>query len=259
MFLDNYSKLKPPKLKLTPKSYTSAWDFFDKPVKGSTEAKCRLCLKPTLIKCKNGGTTGLNKHLTGVHSMTKGIQSNDESDVDVVVVGDVDVVEEDNPGQNQSAKKQKMVHEPTQSTLESFVTVTTKKESIEQIIAEMVSKDGFTFRQIEGSRWVQKLLKQCGYEPPKAHSTIKNYATNEANRIRSTITKKISELKAQNKKFSTSVDEQTTAANFRIINVQLYYEGASFNLGMIRIHRSCSAIRMIEVIYCHETMTKVIN
>lgn len=152
------------------------------------------------------------------------------------------VIEIDDDGEEPEEKKKK-VHK--QSTLESFMKP--EKATTQSVIAELVSKDGLTFNQISSSRWMQILLANSGFNPPKSHNTSKAYATKEAALYRSSATEELAELKRQGKKFSTSVDEQTTAANFRILNVQLYSEAGNFNLGMVRIHVSCKADKMVEV------------
>lgn len=146
----------------------------------------------------------------------------------------------ENPSSSQSVKRRKL-----QPTLDSFVKL--EKTPIQSIVAELVSKDGLTFRQIEGSRWIQKLLKQSGYDPPKTHNTVKKYTMDEADIVRSKIVEMFIKLKEQGKKFTTSVDEQTTSANFRILNVQIYSEIGSFNLGMVRINITCNADTMVAV------------
>lgn len=80
--------------------------------------------------------------------------------------------------------------------------------------------------------------------------TLKLYIADEANKVRSEITEKLRQLKLQGKKFTTSVDEQTTAANFRILNVQIYSEAGLFNLGMARINVACPAAIMVQVNMC---------
>lgn len=52
------------------KYFQSPWDFFDKPEKGSLNAKCKLCtVKPAIIKRTNWNTSGMRKHLQRIHNL----------------------------------------------------------------------------------------------------------------------------------------------------------------------------------------------
>lgn len=162
---------------MVPKTFVSVWDSFDKPVKGSTEAKCRLC--PARIKCKNRATTGPLKHLINVHGMVQ-IKPGSSSSVEPIEIADDD----DDESREPDGKKTKVKHE--QSTLYAFVKSGKPTASTQSVIAELVSKDGLTFRQIEKSRWIQKLLLQSGFDAPKSHVTVKALAAKEAASLRIT-------------------------------------------------------------------------
>lgn len=157
---------------------------------------------------------------------------------------DVDEGNEEPDAATQSKKKRKL-----QPMVDSFMRIVPKnnKTSIQSVVAELVSKDGLTFRQIGSSSWIQRMMKQSGYDPPTSHPTVKKCAMEEAALVRSRIAQTLTDLKEQGKKFSTSVDEQTTAANFRILNVHVYSESGSFNLGMVRINARCDASTMVKV------------
>lgn len=91
------------------------------------------------------------------------------------------------------------------------------------------------------------MLRKYGFEPPKCETTLKKYTADEADNVRCRIIEKLRILKVQGKKFTTSIDEQTTSSNFRILNVHLYSELESFNLGMVRINVSCTAETMVNL------------
>lgn len=170
-----------------------------------------------------------------VHLVTKNQQPSDDDPIEIE--------DDESP---QVAKKAKLQVQQRQRTIDYFMSPNLK-ESIQSMVAEMAAKDGMSFRTISGSRCLQMLLKQCGYDPPASHTTVRKYVGNEAAAVRKGITEKLAKLKQQNKKFSTSIDEQTTTANFRILNIHLYSEAGSFNLGMARINISCRAPKMVEV------------
>lgn len=244
MNIARFSGVKFQQPKIIPKNFKSPWEHFVKAT-GSAEATCKLCIKPTLIQCKGFNTSGLLKHLKGVHRMVHMNRGdcNAEAEAETVAVDHDD--EDEEPGaSSQSVKKRKL-----QSKVDSFLKIVPKdnKTPIQSIVGELVSKDGLTFRQIGSSHWIQSMMKRCGYEPPTSHPTVKKYAMDEAALVRSRIAQILIGLKEQGKKFTTSVDEQTTAANFRILNVHVYSESGSFNLGMVRINARCDASTMVKV------------
>lgn len=177
------------------------------------------------------------RHLQAKHRLIQ-VTKEPAKTKDVVVVADGDLGE----SSQQLQKRQKL--ERT-GPLDSFVQV--KKESIQMIIAELAARDGFTFHQLSDSRRLKELLKSSGYAPPQSPSTVQRYTAQEAARFRNEIGDMLQALKLQGKKFTTSVDEQTTAANYRILNVQVYSENGAHNLGMIRINVSCKADEMVKV------------
>lgn len=188
-------------------------------------------MKTTFIKVKNAGTSGLIRHLESQHKMiyrkkTSNISSNTEPQVDQI---------------GPSVKKHKL-----QMPISEWFNV--EKETIQSVVSELVAKDGITFNQIMKSRWIQKMMRSDKLNPPKSLNTLVKYTNDEADKVRAQIIATITALIATGNKFSTSVDEQTTASNFRILNVQLYTEeGTSFNLGMVPIKVGCPAEKMVEL------------
>lgn len=139
----------------------------------------------------------------GMIQVTKGLKRPQQTSNpgDLVVIDD----EGGESSQKPIAKREKL-HQ--QGTLDAFVRK--EKDTIQTIVAELVSKDGLSFRQVAGSRNIQKMLKQCGYEPPKSHTTVQQHTASVAAQIRHRIGERLKELKMKGKKFTTSIDEQTT-------------------------------------------------
>lgn len=183
-----------------------------------TAATCQKCKKG--LKIPNYGTQGLVKHLESVHGMTK-----------------VSIDESSQTEKVQPAKKQK--------TLDSFVKV--EEPSFSSDLAELVCKDGFAINQIQNSDVLIKLFKKSGFEVPKSHTTMSTLVHSEADKIRSKMTKEIEGMKQRKEKFSFSVDEATTKAKYRILNVHLYSSSKNFNLGMVLVPKTCPAETLLEL------------
>lgn len=238
----HFSNLMQPKS--NPKHFKTAWEYFEK-LPDASEARCKLCIKRKMIKCPNFGTSGLIKHLTSVHGMVHLTAKEAAKSSEVAVVVQESDDESETVGSQASPAVKKIKLESKQSNLDRFVKA--EKESLQLLIAELVSKDGLNFNQIVKSRVLRQLFRKCGYELPKSGNTLQAYSSQEANRVRQVMTAQLKKITQQGKKLSLSIDEQTTTANFRILNVQVYSEAGNFNLGMVRIDIECDADMMVKV------------
>lgn len=154
----------------------------------------------------------------------------------------IDLIVDDLPDETSQPVRKKI---KIQSAMDKFVKI--EKETVESAVAELVSIDGLSFHQIKQSRLIRKWMTKDGLSLPRSQETIRKYSATEADKVRSEMILEIKKLKSENKKFTTSVDEQTTTSNFRILNVQLYGFNLSFNLGMVRINIACPADKMVEL------------
>jgi len=228
----------------TPKTFFSPWQHFTKGPKGSNLAYCSLCPKPKELRTKNSGTTGLIRHLISIHKMTQSSAPQTEKDVsgthNASHHSGIADIETNSVEECSAPKKQKL-----QQSLDRFVKV--EKDSFNAIISELVAKDGLSFNQVAHSRLIKKMIAKEGYTPSKSPSTLTKHLHEEAERIRDELCVEVASVKNKGEKFSTSIDEQTTAANYRILNVQLYSKTFSANLGMIVIKGSCPAEKLEEM------------
>ena len=132
------------------------------------------------------------------------------------------------------------------SRIESYFK--SKKESISEVIARLVSVDGLTFNQIASSSLINRAFKTDGYSMPKSPQTIRDHFVKEFKNTLTTISEKVNTAKKNGDRFSISFDESTSVRNRRYMILNLR-DGQSFqSLGMIRVKGSMKSEKAIELV-----------
>lgn len=188
------------------------WKHFQR--SSDDKAQCLLCSGH--VYCKGGSTSTMWKHLNNFHEYeAKEIHLELEQE------------------QSQPAKKAKTSVKPQRSMMD-FV----KRKSIEERMAKAIALDGISPFTIARSEFFGEACTALGLNLPKSHKTIMEMAHTFFKEARE---ETIREIKASGVKFSLTMDEWTSIANKRFLNVNIHSGSISFNLGLIRIQKSCPA------------------
>lgn len=117
-----------------------------------------------------------------------------------------------------------------------FTTVLNKheeQETIEEIVAKLIAKDGFTISGIARSEFIRQSIKKRSMTLPQQPSDVMNLVFKYYNTVKEQVVKSIQAMKLKNKKFTLSIDEWTSFKNRRYLNVHLYHDiTKSINLGL---------------------------
>ncbi|KAJ2944396.1 hypothetical protein O0L34_g18406 [Tuta absoluta] len=128
---------------------SSVWAHFLRSTKGE-EAKCKLCMRIFKV---SGSTSTLHMHLKKVHAITLNLPSTS------IASNNNDDDDDDTP----SIKRSKMTH------------YFKSEDSLDYVIARMVSLDGIAFRLFCTSEDLKKILRKSGYTKlPTSPNTIRN-------------------------------------------------------------------------------------
>ena len=202
--------------------YMDCWKYFKR---GSDKniVICIYCNKE--LSCKGSQTTGLHRHLEAKHKMTRG--STEDNTI--------------------SPKRTKL--STTATTLEKYLKCV-KMETLEEVIAKLAVVDNMPILTITKSEFIRNSLKLQGFKQLPQHPTdVMNLIKKFSSFVKLEMINQICEMKNEMKKVSLSVDEWTSFRNRRYLNVQIYPEnGNSINLGLIRIHGSCPAEKIVELV-----------
>lgn len=223
----------------------SLWDFFVK--LDSRSAKCSLCLKTLLIS--NRSTTGLKGHLQKVHciSVISNISGNKASSSNK----DLHNADSQAPTAaiattSKNEDYQEVV--PSKKTKKTIDSYFEKENSMEGLVTRMVCKDGFSLSTFCTSSDLRLLFAKSGFQLPTSPNTIRAIIYRYADNVQADFIKEFTNLKQKGQRFSLSFDEWTSQKNHRYINLNLHHDDKHFNLGLIRIHGSCTAEHCIELV-----------
>ena len=180
--------------------------------KSKEEAECQSCHK--ILKSVGGSTSGLKAHLSKMHAI------NPESEAGV------------------SFNKNEL-------TLMRFL----PKKSTEEAIAKMACKDGFSFRQIASSEFIQSNLATNTYDkkPPTTGNGVKKLVLKYFEARKAELAEYFShQIKAEHR-YSISLDEYTSQ-NRRFMNINVHDAEKHWSLGLVHIQGSLPSKRITEVL-----------
>lgn len=131
-----------------------------------------------------------------------------------------------------------------------------QKSTLEEEIARMVAMSNISFNQIAKTQFIRQSLaiKYSGRVIPAHHQGIANLMMKFFAFAEDRVKEQIKKLKAGGKKFSATLDEWTSCANYRYLNINLHYttsadgKTAFVNLGLIKILDRFSADKLLLVV-----------
>ena len=199
---------------------SAMWKYFkyDKTIQ---KAKCNQC--GSTVSAKGQSSSGLWKHLSGVHKM----ETKDMKDEDSTTA---------------TPKKRKM------ESMDSYVTGAKRKKSLQEVIGHLCAVDLLSFRVISTSTVIRQAFKSDGYKLPECHRTVQRYMMQFYEQIKSQIKIEISCMIQEGKRLSASLDEYTSTRNRRYLNINLHYKGGFYSLGLVRAHGSMPANVMAKAV-----------
>lgn len=204
---------------------TEIWKEFKK-LPGE-RAQCLKC--PQIISCKGGSTSGLWRHLENKHNL------------------------QNQSGSNAVPSKQsKMITAPApapsakQSTLIPFL----KRKSLSEVVSRLAATDGFSISAICKSQFIRQSVAERGFTLPKTKSAIMQLIHDFFEQAKKQTIQELTErINTQREFVSLTTDEWTSLANKRYFNVNLHFaDGAFYNLGLVRIHGSFPADKIMQAV-----------
>jgi len=120
--------------------------------------------------------------------------------------------------------------------------------NLEESLAKLAAVDGFSMYSIAKSEFIRRSMQDSGLKLPKNSSDISALIHKFFERVRSEYIEKHNLLKKENKKISISIDEWTSLRNRRYMNVHVYNDVNSYDLGLVRIHGTCPAEKVFSLV-----------
>lgn len=219
---------------------SEVWEYF---TRDGDKARCKVgACKAVLLATK--GTSSLFYHLQHKHKILRGESSESSTSAKstnqlLFPVQQEVLKQSDEP----KSKKQKTLLECFSST------------SLEKTVARLAAVDGLTIRQITRSTFIHEALvtKFPRQNIPVSEHSMMVLIENFYEQVKDEIKQKILRLKAQDVKFSATLDEWTSMKNIRFININIHFsiecnKTNFINLGMIEINGSCPSDRMLSMV-----------
>ncbi|GBN11531.1 hypothetical protein AVEN_237838-1 [Araneus ventricosus] len=123
-----------------------------------------------------------------------------------------------------------------------------KETSMEKMVSRMACKDGVALSLFCSSSDLRYLFSKSGFQLPNSSNTIRSIVTNFANTVKADLIIEFEYLKKQGERFALSFDEWTSQKNHRYLNLRVHHKEKHINLGLIRIHGSCTLEHTISLI-----------
>ena len=209
---------------------SKAWRFYV--IRNKEEAECVKC--QSKISTKGGSTKGLLTHLRTKHQI----------DVNAVALSKEKIASED-------VSSQSDIPEVGTIKKRKIMTDYFKKEinSLEEVLARMVAKDGIPFSLFITSNDLRMALSARGFHLPSSSNTIRQKVMEFAETIEQNITEDLKRRRSVGERFSLTIDEWTGENNKRFANINVHMTDRSVHhLGLIRIIGSMNAESCVELV-----------
>lgn len=121
-----------------------------------------------------------------------------------------------------------------------------QEESLSATIGRLTAVDNLPFSLLVTSTELRKSLRARGFEVPKSRETIKAKFMEYFLKCKMDMIQEIVELKSKGKKFSIVFDEWTSTSNKRFMNIIIHTNQKLFNIGLVRMKKSGTAVNCIQ-------------
>lgn len=117
------------------------------------------------------------------------------------------------------------IEEIPQSSRQKPITDFFVYRSLEEAVAKLAAESGLTFHQIAKTKLIQEALKNKfpNRSIPSYPDGVKRMVMSYYNAARLEVKKNLKALKEKNKKFSVTLDEWTSCANKRYLNINVHF------------------------------------
>lgn len=133
-------------------------------------------------------------------------------------------------------------------TMHDFV----KKESLEEIVAKLAAKDGFSVNAITKSEFIRQKIFEMNYKLPKNPSDVMNLVHKLCEIVKNDLKDKIKMMLANKEKFSLTLDKWTSVKMRKYLNIKIHaHNGDWYNLGLVRIPGRADAHTLQEIVRQH--------
>lgn len=113
----------------------------------------------------------------------------------------------------------------------------------------MVAEDGVTFNVLATSQTIRQMFEvTTGKRMPSSPTTIRDTMLGFYDQSKSKMIQEFSVMKAEGKKISLTLDEWTSAANRRYMNLNVHGFGEFWNLGLARIKGTFTSEACLELV-----------
>jgi len=207
-------------------TYQDCWQYLKKN-SNKESSTCNICNK--VLLCKGSATTGLRRHLEGVHGFKRKANASTSG-----------------CGSNSSQiKRYKSYKLYDDQTINKFVT----RPTMSELISKLAAVDGFSFNRITKSEFIRQSMNAKGFNLPRNPTDVMKIMLGFYEQKKQELIQKINLLKSEKKKFTISIDEWTSINNKRYMNIHIYYNTTdSDNLGLVPIEGSCTAEKTLELV-----------
>lgn len=198
-------------------SKSSVWKYFDVDSTDRNKTICKRCSKK--LSYSHGSTSTMKNHLKSVHNINPDLNEHNEPS---------------------TSKRVKTIHD--------FV----KKESLEEIVAKLAAKDGFSINAITKSGFIRQKIAEMNYHLPKNPSDVMALIHKHFETIKSDIKQQIQVMITNREKFSLTLDEWTSVKMRKYLNINIHaHDGTWFNLGLVRISGRADAKTLQDLVRAH--------
>ncbi|CAL8129446.1 unnamed protein product [Orchesella dallaii] len=119
----------------------------------------------------------------------------------------------------------------------------------DDLISKLVAEDGVPFSVVATSASIRYMYEASTKQKiPSSPNTIREVMRRCFAEKKEVVTNQIAKLKSNGKKFSVTLDEWTSAANRRYMNINVHAAGEFFNLGLARIRGTFTAEACLEIV-----------
>ena len=198
------------------------WDYYTLQDSSRGKAICNKC--KAVLSNIDGCTTAMTKHINVKHGIN--IQKN---------------------------RLEMLEDEPSKKTTKTILDFTiVVKRSLDEIVSRLATVDGISIRAIIRSEFIRESIMKCGYVLPKNESDVMKLIYKDFETKKQIMINELQGKFKKNKRFSITLDEWTSVAMKRFVNINLHdNEFKTLNLGLVRIYGSCSASALVELVTNH--------
>ena len=180
--------------------------YFDISTPSKDKATCKKCGKVVSVTSRT--TANMRYHVEKVHK-----EKFEDSETELMSP----------PG-----KKKRKTEESPSAIMNSFIIK--KKLELEELVSREATK-GVSFRYIASSDLIHDGIRRHNYEPPKHHSTVRNYVRKSAEKHRQIYRDKFQALLGKKKRFCIIADAWTCSTKKKdYLNVILHTKGKCYKL-----------------------------